>query len=204
MVPDPFNGNRKFIAAQGPLRSTVKDFWLMILENNVEFIVVVANLEESGREKCYKYWPDLNCTLELSADLKVLNLSEEIVNRGDLAIRKFRLKNRTVTMLHFIGWPDHDVPSSEQIPALLKINDIISLTTSPVVVHCSAGVGRTGTFITINCCLNLLKNNDVGERDVVYECLAQIRKYRMRLVETFAQYMFCYQVVLSQLKSSNK
>lgn len=153
--------DENFISSQGPLENTTSDFWEMVIENNVNLIIMLCNTYESGRLKCHKYWPGKETKIKIDNSYNIVELiSEEKFNDvKSLCIRKFSIKNvktdnelMKVNQIHFTGWPDHGVPDVENtFPIMNKmfiyVNDSMKHN-SPVVVHCSAGIGRTGTFIS--------------------------------------------------------
>ena len=160
-----------FIATQGPMENTQKDFWQMIIENDVKLIIMLCKLKENNRvliyiikEKCYQYWPDEEGEKKFN-DIKVILESEKILVEG-LTERKFNLykneKKIEVTHLLYSLWPDHGVPTIKENDDAFDIiiaqvdeqyhiwnNTFENKKVSPIVVHCSAGIGRTGTFMSM-------------------------------------------------------
>ena len=203
---------RSFIATQGPLESTIEDFWVMCYTYDVKIIVMLCKLDENYKEKCANYW-DTNIkmfTIEKSCDTMQLN--------DGLRMRKFKIKNKdngiekNIIQIHFTCWADHSIPDT----TYNKIIDIINLVdkfkgNSPVVVHCSAGIGRTGTFISLyNLYHEIFEQiNNINFKEIKFSIVNLVRKLkemRLYLVENEIQYIFLYQFVnifLTQNNSSN-
>ncbi|XP_019645755.1 PREDICTED: receptor-type tyrosine-protein phosphatase alpha-like [Branchiostoma belcheri] len=200
---DGYQEQGKFIAAQGPMENTIADFWRMIWETGSTAIVMVTNLEENGKKKCSKYWPDSGeKTYNPGGGYGTLTVKlEQAVPMVDHVTRVFLLSKarerrvRKVTHFHFIGWPDFGLPKSPM--GLLKFRKTVmsSLTSNdrPIVVHCSAGVGRTGTFITVDAMLDMIKEE--GKVDV-FGFVEKMRQNRSFMVQTEAQYVFIFKALL--------
>ncbi|XP_041830468.1 receptor-type tyrosine-protein phosphatase H-like [Melanotaenia boesemani] len=203
-----YNCKREYIATQGPLPSTVNDFWRMIWEQRAKGIVMVTNCTEAGRTKCEQYWPeDRNpCSY---AELLVTVRSEQ--QEPSWTLREFGLKNRntseerTVKHFHFTAWPDHGVPQDTQV--LIQFRGLVRRhiesngTKAPTVVHCSAGVGRTGTIIALDVLLQQLENEQaVGINGFVH----RMRLNRPHMVQTESQYVFLHQCIMDSLQPSMK
>nr|XP_034315169.1 uncharacterized protein LOC117685067 isoform X2 [Crassostrea gigas] len=192
-----FETPKEYIASQGPFTDeTVTDFWRMVWSENVNTIVVLTNLEENGVKKCRKYWP----TAEIMyGDIQVKTESSD--SSSCYKVRRFQitLENecRTVEQFHFTAWPDKGVPST--VNSILdfrkKIRSRADIT-SPVVVHCSAGIGRTGTFIALDFLIN--QGHKEGSVDVV-SCVTNLRYQRTHLVQTVEQYNYLYGAVTKEL-----
>ncbi|XP_056881318.1 receptor-type tyrosine-protein phosphatase epsilon isoform X5 [Takifugu flavidus] len=197
---DGFTEKNKFIAAQGPKEETAADFWRMIWEQKVATIVMLTNLKERKEDKCYQYWPDQGCWMYGNVRVAV----EDFTVLVDYTIRKFCIQYqasdasktpRPVTQLHFTSWPDFGVPFSPigMLKFLKKVKAINPPFSGPVVVHCSAGVGRTGTFIVIDAMIEMMH----AEQKVdVFGFVSKIREQRSQLVQTDIQYSFIYQALL--------
>ena len=189
-----------FIAAQGPKENTIQDFWQMILENNIVNIVMVTNLVESGRRKCEAYF-SLKIGKRVAFGPYEINLEKEEVKTG-YTIRKMSVhhmgKTKHVKHFHFTAWPDHDVPTlyDELLLFVSKVQESHIKTNAPILVHCSAGVGRTGTFITL---YNLLIAIQQTKPINIYSTVHAMREHRPQMVQAFAQYKFIYLSVLEIL-----
>ncbi|XP_072348469.1 receptor-type tyrosine-protein phosphatase H-like [Scyliorhinus torazame] len=199
-----YKSKTEFIAAQGPLPSTVADFWRMIWEERSEVIVMLTNCVELNRVKCEHYWPlDYTpCTYE---DITVTVTSETILSEWTL--RDFSIKKagssekRSVKHFHFTAWPDHGVPqTTEKLLAFHKlIRDHLNGNQqgSPV-IHCSAGVGRTGTLIALDYLLQQIEHEDMVD---VYGIVRKMRWNRPLMVQTEPQYVFLHQCMLDIIQS---
>uniref|UniRef100_A0A8C6U9L8 Receptor-type tyrosine-protein phosphatase epsilon n=1 Tax=Neogobius melanostomus TaxID=47308 RepID=A0A8C6U9L8_9GOBI len=188
---DGYTEKNKFIGAQGPKEDTVADFWRMIWEQKVATIVMLTNLKERKEDKCNQYWPDQGCWTYGNIRVAV----EDFTILVDYTIRKFCVQNasdtgksaRLVTQLHFTSWPDFGVPFSPigMLKFLKKVKTVNPPFSGPIVVHCSAGVGRTGTFIVIDATIDMMH----AEQKVdVFGFVSKIRNSM--------QYSFIYQALL--------
>uniref|UniRef100_A0AAZ3SQP2 Receptor-type tyrosine-protein phosphatase epsilon n=1 Tax=Oncorhynchus tshawytscha TaxID=74940 RepID=A0AAZ3SQP2_ONCTS len=195
-----YTDNNKFIAAQGPKQDTVADFWRMIWEQKTATIVMLTNLKERKEDKCYQYWPDQGCWTYGNVRVAV----EDFTVLVDYTIRKFCIQyqasdgtkpSRLVTQLHFTSWPDFGVPFSPigMLKFLKKVKTVNSSFAGPIVVHCSAGVGRTGTFIVIDGVIDMMHRE---QKIDVFGFVSKIRDQRSQLVQTDIQYSFIYQALL--------
>ncbi|XP_072095502.1 receptor-type tyrosine-protein phosphatase epsilon isoform X3 [Mobula birostris] len=195
---DGYKVKNKFIAAQGPKEETVADYWRMIWEQKSATIVMLTNVKEKKEEKCYKYWPDQGLWTYGAIRVSV----EDVTVLVDYTIRKFTIQNTTgnkaprlVTQLHFTSWPDFGVPFAPigMLKFLKKVKALNPSYSGPIVVHCSAGVGRTGTFIVIDAMIDMM---DAEQKVDVFGFVARIRNQRPQLVQTDMQYSFIYQALL--------
>lgn len=198
-----YKKDHEYIATQGPIPSTIVDFWRMIWERNTRIIVMVTNLVEGDVPKCNKYWPDEGSQLYASIMVTLENeqrLPEYIVRTltisrtsGKKAVQVGEL--RKVVQYHFTAWPDFGVP--DEVDSMLKfVSKIRSQAEDdhgPMVIHCSAGVGRTGTFIAIDV---MLQRMTAGQALNITEFVCQMRAQRNNMVQTDAQYLFIYDAVL--------
>ncbi|XP_077567249.1 receptor-type tyrosine-protein phosphatase eta-like [Stigmatopora nigra] len=198
-----YDSRKEFIAAQGPLAATVKDFWRMIWEKNVHCLVMLTRCNEQGRVKCEQYWQSGSRHWEY---IRVSATSE--IALDDWTIRDFDIKNvktaetRSVRQFHFTAWPDHGVPESTEL--LIGFRHLVRehmdqySTNSPAVVHCSAGVGRTGTFIAIDRLLFQIERENVVD---VYGVVHDLRMHRPLMVQTEDQYVFLNQCAMDIIRS---
>ncbi|CAN8004147.1 unnamed protein product, partial [Ixodes hexagonus] len=188
---------KRYIATQGPRTNTVTDFWKMVWQENVCKIVMLTNLIEKGKAKCEQYWPDEAATY---GDIQVHLIASETF--PDYDVRQLHLTfaetMREVKHFHLRSWPDHGVPLYPNVLLAFrkKVNQYRAFNEAPVVVHCSAGVGRTGAYIL----LDTLQEQAMSEGvvDVVGQ-LAAIRKSRMNLVETLEQYNLVYRALMESM-----
>ncbi|KAJ3647439.1 hypothetical protein Zmor_019317 [Zophobas morio] len=193
---DGYKVKNAFIATQGPKLSTVNDFWRMIWQEGVQHIAMLANIQEGGKKKVEKYWPDKHETLPFQ-DITVYYISSEMF--ADYEHRRFRVvckdETREVQQYHFLSWPDHGVPlySQSLIPFLMTLQSIQLDSKSPIVVHCSAGVGRTGTIILCDTCLRMAAEENCVD---VLKTLQQLRDQRPNMVDNIQQYKLAHLVIV--------
>ena len=183
----------KFIAAQGPKEGTIEDFWRMIVENEVTNIVMLTNIIEGNRKKCEMYFPLDGRHPEQFGECIIQQVNAE--THLGFIVRIFKVtsgnKSMQVKHFHFTAWPDHDVPSvfDELLNYVHKIHNDLMYTESQILVHCSAGVGRTGTFITL---FNILSAIEKSMPVSIYRIVHEMREHRPQMVQTFRQYKFIY------------
>uniref|UniRef100_UPI0037E94D6D receptor-type tyrosine-protein phosphatase beta n=1 Tax=Semicossyphus pulcher TaxID=241346 RepID=UPI0037E94D6D len=200
------NYRREYIATQGPLPGTKDDFWRMVWEHGVYNVVMVTQCVEKGRVKCDQYWPADREPLYYG-DLVIQMLSESVL--PEWTIREFKITSesscsypRVLRHFHYTVWPDHGVPESTQslIQFVRTVRDYVdrSPSTGATVVHCSAGVGRTGTFISLDRVLQQLDSK--GTIDL-YSSVFDIRLHRQHMVQTECQYAFLHQCVRDVLRA---
>ncbi|NXK10991.1 PTPRJ phosphatase, partial [Herpetotheres cachinnans] len=199
-----YNSKKAFIAAQGPLPSTIEDFWRMIWEKNIYSIVMLTKCVEQARTKCEQYWPDKES--KSYGDITVTMVSEIVL--PEWTIRDFTVEksntpeSHTVRQFHFTSWPDHGVPETTDL--LINFRHIVheyssqNPIDSPTLVHCSAGVGRTGTFIAID---RLIQQIEMENTVDVYGVVYDLRMHRPLMVQTEDQYVFLNQCVMNIIKS---
>ncbi|KAL1772581.1 hypothetical protein HispidOSU_025365 [Sigmodon hispidus] len=197
-------GPRAYIATQGPLSTTVLDFWRMIWEYHVLVIVMACMEFEMGKKKCERYWAEPGETQLHFGPFSIFCEAEK--KKSDYIIRtlkvKFNNNTRIIYQFHYKNWPDHDVPSSID-PILELIWDIRCYQEDdcvPICVHCSAGCGRTGVICAIDYTWMLLKDGIVPENFSVFSLIQEMRTQRPSLVQTQEQYELVYSAVLELFK----
>uniref|UniRef100_A0A672RPV1 protein-tyrosine-phosphatase n=1 Tax=Sinocyclocheilus grahami TaxID=75366 RepID=A0A672RPV1_SINGR len=198
MEDDPSSDyiNANYIDVSGPVHETVYDFWRMIWQEQSACIVMVTNLVEVGRVKCYKYWPD---DAEVYGDFKVTFV--EVEPLAEYVVRTFTLERRgfnevrEVKQFHFTGWPDHGVPyhATGLLSFIRRVKMSNPPTAGPIVVHCSAGAGRTGCYIVIDIMLDMAEREGVVD---IYNCVKALRSRRINMVQTEEQYIFIHDAIL--------
>ncbi|XP_032431091.1 receptor-type tyrosine-protein phosphatase H isoform X15 [Xiphophorus hellerii] len=199
-----YSSSREYIATQDPLPNTVVDFWRMIWEQKVKRVVMVTNHIEAERTKCAQYWPE-GMKQRQYGDVLVSVTSE--LKEQNWTLRQFTVKQkrsseeRSVKHFHFTVWPDRGVPQGTEV--LIQFRRIVRQDTesdgseSPTVVHCSDGVGRTGTFIALDFLLQQLeKQQAVGIKDFLH----RMRRHRSHMVQTESQYIFLHQCIMDRLQ----
>ncbi|KAM9343493.1 protein tyrosine phosphatase receptor type Na [Pholidichthys leucotaenia] len=193
-----------YIATQGPLPHTVADFWQMVWENGCTVIVMMTALLEDGEKQCERYWPDEGSSLH---HIYEVNLVSEHIWCKDFLVRSFYLKNvqtqetRTLTQFHLLSWPADGIPTSTR-PLLdfrRKVNKCYRGRSCPIIVHCSDGTGRAGTYILIDMVLNRMAKG-VKEIDIA-ATLEHIRDQRPGLVRTKDQFEFALTAVAEEVNA---
>uniref|UniRef100_A0A665X7G8 protein-tyrosine-phosphatase n=1 Tax=Echeneis naucrates TaxID=173247 RepID=A0A665X7G8_ECHNA len=193
---DGYHRPNHYIATQGPMQETVFDFWRMVWQENTAAIVMVTNLVEVGRVKCCKYWPD---DTEIYRDIKVTLIETELLS--EYVIRTFAVEKRgaheirEIRQFHFTGWPDHGVPyhATGLLGFIRRVKSKTLTNAGPMVVHCSAGAGRTGCFIVIDIMLDMAEREGVVD---IYNCVRELRSRRVNMVQTEEQYVFIHDAIL--------
>ncbi|XP_063263755.1 receptor-type tyrosine-protein phosphatase C isoform X2 [Prinia subflava] len=197
---DGFKEPRKYIAAQGPKDETTDDFWRMIWEQKATIIVMVTRCEEGKRNKCAQYWPSMENGTATYGDIIVKIYESKTC--PDYVIQKLHITNgrertagRDVTHIQFTSWPDHGVPEDPHLLLKLRrrVNALSNFFSGPIVVHCSAGVGRTGTYIGIDA---MLEGLDAEGRVDVYGYIVKLRRQRCLMVQVESQYILIHQALV--------
>lgn len=195
---DGYEKGVRYICTQGPLENTIEDFWRMVWQEDVNVISMTANIIENGKKKCEKYWPD-----------KVLKTGEIIVSFSsemvflDYTVRNFKLQkvgvsgHRIIRQYQYTAWPDHGVPSYP-LSLVMMLKDMKQYQkaehkSTPWVLHCSAGVGRSGTVMVLDSAMEMSK---VESKIDVLGLLYKMRQQRINLIETVEQYTFVYRALV--------
>uniref|UniRef100_A0A7N6C2F5 Receptor-type tyrosine-protein phosphatase C n=1 Tax=Anabas testudineus TaxID=64144 RepID=A0A7N6C2F5_ANATE len=197
---DGYKESKKYIAAQGPKEDTVSDFWRMVWEQQSSIIVMVTRCEEGNRVKCAQYWPSPERETEIYEEFIVKLGSEDhcpdyIIRHLSLTNKREKNSEREVTHIQFTSWPDHGVPGEPHLLLKLRrrVNAFKNFFSGPIVVHCSAGVGRTGTYMSIDAMMECLEAE--GRVDI-YGYIVRLRKQRCLMVQVEAQYILIHQALL--------
>ncbi|XP_060100400.1 phosphatidylinositol phosphatase PTPRQ [Heteronotia binoei] len=190
----------EFIATQGPLPGTVGDFWRMVWETRAKTLVMLTQCFEKGRIRCHQYWPEDNIPVTVFGDIVITKLVED--HQTDWTIRDLKVERHGDCMMvrqcNFTSWPEHGVP--ETAASLTRFVKLIRASrahdNTPIVVHCSAGVGRTGVYIALDHLTQHINDHDFVD---IYGLVAELRTERMCTVQNLAQYIFLHQCVLDLL-----
>ncbi|XP_012254485.1 tyrosine-protein phosphatase corkscrew isoform X2 [Athalia rosae] len=211
-----------YIATQGCLPNTIQDFWHMVYQENTRVIVMTTKEMERGKNKCARYWPEEGEQAEYGGEWRVRTLGH--ISTADYTLREFLLwgvkpqhsEPRKIYHYHFQAWPDHGVPSDPgcvlnflhdvnarqtAAAAAPSSNNTITPGIGPVLVHCSAGIGRTGTFIVIDMILDQIKRHGLECEIDIQRTIQKVRSQRSGMVQTEAQYKFVYLAVLHYIET---
>lgn len=202
--------DRKYILTQGPLDHTISDFWQMTWEQKSKAVVMLNRVIEKGTIKCSQYWPlGLEYGYEDEMFLPECGLKLSLIkeqNMGHFLLRTLILEKieteekREVLQFHYTTWPDFGVPSSPL--SFLNFLHAVRQTGSldpdvgPAIIHCSAGIGRSGTFCLVDSCLVLVENNSTLDCVDVRQTLIKMRYFRMGLIQTPDQLKFSYLAII--------
>lgn len=206
-----------YIAAQGPLNSTIADFWKMVLQHDSGAVVMLTRAVETRNNKCADYFPKLKGETRSYGSYQVTTVNQEEVTE-DIICRTLELCDtrtseiRQVQHYHYFKWPDHGVPTTTK--PIRQLTHMLSLSPAAgknVVVHCSAGIGRTGAFCSIDIILKRLRwlgqhRRPLAEGAVqaavdVRAVVSQLRQQRRGMVQTLDQYYFVYLVILQEVET---
>ncbi|XP_052765028.1 receptor-type tyrosine-protein phosphatase kappa-like [Mya arenaria] len=199
---DGFRRRNAYIATLGPMAKQLGDFgqfWRMVWQQKVEKIVMVTNLVEGKKTKCEQYWPD-HYQRNMYGDIKVVCKDEQLYK--DFIWRHFTLfknsEKRSIHHLQFTSWPDKDIP--DDVTAFIefrhRVNALASTFDGPIVVHCSSGVGRTGTFIALDI---LTKEGEAEGAIDIPGCVINMRQNRPNMIQTLSQYKYIHQALVHTL-----
>ena len=192
-----------FILTQGPKKETIEDFWTMVDENECKVIVMLCKNTEDGRKKCEKYWAK-----KIEMKNYIISVSRKNKN-DDFKIREIKLINlsskieKTIIQIHFIDWPDHGVPDNQYgkiFETFIKMIELVEKNKGnyPAVIHCSAGVGRSGTFTSMYYLKKEIEDqiNDSNAKEVkfsIFNLVRKIKEMRLYSVQSYFQYQFIYE-----------
>jgi protein-tyrosine phosphatase len=196
-----YSGKTEYIATQGPLESTTRDFWKMILQENVSVIAMVSQFVEQSKEKCCQYFPNNHETMSFGESLEVKCSTE--LHFGTYCIRTLQVRKdseqRNVVHMQFLEWPDFGVPqgTDNMLQFCHQLRENCESEGGLIVVHCSAGVGRTGTLITLDILLQTISDH----KDInIYKTVLDLRKQRTNMVQTEKQYIFIHTCIKDHLE----
>ncbi|XP_030334579.1 receptor-type tyrosine-protein phosphatase O isoform X3 [Strigops habroptila] len=192
-----YHSPQEYIATQGPLPETRNDFWKMVLQQKSQIIVMLTQCNEKRRVKCDHYWPFTEDPIAYG-DITVEMLSED--EHTDWVYRNFRISyaDEVQDVMHFnyTAWPDHGVPTTNAAESILQFVQMVrqksAKSKGPMIIHCSAGVGRTGTFIALDRLLQHIRDHEFVD---ILGLVSDMRSYRMSMVQTEEQYIFIHQCV---------
>ncbi|CAO3597461.1 unnamed protein product [Absidia cylindrospora] len=218
---------RRYISTQGPLPSTFDDFWQVVWEQNSRVVVMLTKEEEMNKIKCHRYWPSemnhaiqygptrLTLVAEMEHTVDASDWKEDIIYEREFTVEKDGYPDRRITQLHYTGWMDYGVPDNPlgtlQLVQLADQaqrryestanQDVIG----PMVIHCSAGCGRSGAFCAIDTVLRRLTMSGANPQeqdehllqntDALWDIISKFREQRLSMVQTLRQFVFCYEVV---------
>lgn len=190
---------KAYICTQGPTKNTIEDFWRMVWEQNSTVVVMLTKEVENTKPKCVRYWPEEHQT-ELYGRLKVTLM--HVDSTGEILVRTMRIEDpqgssKIITQFQYTSWPDHGLPvSTTAFLELVRMVDKLKKS-APVIVHCSAGIGRSGTFCTVHSTITKYRHDlsikpDVSPTFDILHTVIYMRQQRPGMVQTKEQYMFCY------------
>ncbi len=225
-IDGPFKEDKKlFIATQGPLSGTIFSFWKMIISHNINLIIMLSNVSEEGREKSECYWPinkenDLiinkdndNEKKDISEKIVLKLENEEMIENNSIVKRTFKINNlKEIIQIQIVCWGDHDIPKDNLIfdkiiNLLIKkvCDNRIKYPEIPILVHCSAGVGRTGTFIAICQIIKCLEKIKLLKKEPilnVFNVVRKLREQRYSMVTDTIQYKSIYTLCINWIKEN--
>ncbi|XP_012253102.2 tyrosine-protein phosphatase 69D isoform X2 [Athalia rosae] len=193
-----YKERKKFICAQGPMENTVCDYWRMIWEQHLELVLMLTNLEEYSKTKCAKYWPDKSESKSFG-DITVEHVRERPYS--DYVVRELKMTrtgerdSRIIIQHHFLVWKDFMAPEHPHaiLRFIKRVNEAYSLEKGPILVHCSAGVGRTGTLVALDSLLQQLAEEGHVS---IFNTVCDLRHQRNFLVQSLKQYIFVYRALM--------
>ena len=186
---------QKYISTQAPPPETFRDFWRMVWESNASVILMLTKLIENGNYKADKYWPE---KINMYKNITVENI-EEIQFSNNITIRIFHISkgeenSRTIYQIHCSTWSDYCSPNSTK--TFKQLHDIVNTYSLnkevPIIAHCSAGVGRTGTFVALSQCFEYFEINGCVD---IKQTVSKMRRQRVGMVQTYKQYLYIYKCI---------
>lgn len=198
--------NRTYIATQGPLSSTVVDFWRMIWQHNVKVIIMACREIEMGKKKCEVYWASTSDTSTLGpftvSTLEESRPNEEVIVRT--LVVNYCDEARKVSHFQYTAWPDHGIPDvPDGILGMMELaRQKQGNQTDPVVIHCSAGCGRTGVICAVDYVNDLLLTEQIQEDFNILDLVLELRRQRPSAVQTKEQYGFVFHTVAQMFQKA--
>jgi protein tyrosine phosphatase len=199
------SGGIAYIAAQGPLPATVADFWRMLWCLRIQIVIMVCKEVEMGKRKCSRYWAEPGETLEFDGiTVREARPSSHVVE--DVVLRNMvaEVDNEQlfVQQFHYTEWPDHGVPDTVDpiLDMIQMVRDAQPGDEPPIVVHCSAGCGRTGAVCVIDYVWSLIKQNAIPADFSLSNLVCEMRQQRVSIIQTKEQYVMVYKAVLRLVK----
>ncbi|XP_056017459.1 receptor-type tyrosine-protein phosphatase T-like [Ostrea edulis] len=199
-------GKKSYIAAQGPKSKTIVDFWKMVWQEDISVIVCLTNLKEGNKNKCAQYWPNSSDKIK-KGNISIRNQKENVY--ADYVIRYFRLQNsadkaeRDVCMFHYTQWPDHGVP--EPLALVVFHRHVLKISVEHpgkyTLVHCSAGIGRTGTYIALDA---LNKGGEITGKVNIRQYVETMRNSRANMIQGDDQYRVVYLALLESFRGKGR
>ncbi|XP_031337800.1 tyrosine-protein phosphatase 69D [Photinus pyralis] len=196
-----YKERKKFICAQGPMDTTVNDFWRLIWEQHLELILMLTNLEEYSKTKCAKYWPDKDESSKTFGNITVSHIQE--TRYSDFIVRELRLskesggreEERIISQYHYLVWKDFMAPEYPYglIKFIKRMNEAYTSDKGSILVHCSAGVGRTGTLVALDCLIQQMAEEG---HVTIFNTVCELRHQRNFLVQSLKQYVFIYRAIM--------
>lgn len=188
-----YKERKKFICAQGPMDTTVEDFWRLIWEQHLELILMLTNLEEYSKTKCAKYWPDKDESNKVFGNIVVSHIQE--TRYSDYILRELKIyktvggreqDERRISQYHYLVWKDFMAPEYPYgiIKFIKRMNEAYCLEKGSILVHCSAGVGRTGTLVALDCLIQQLKEEG---QVTIFNTVCDLRHQRNFLVQSLVR-----------------
>ncbi|NXS56836.1 PTPRV phosphatase, partial [Brachypteracias leptosomus] len=198
-----YTSHQEFIATQGPLKKTIDDFWRLVWEQNVCNIIMLTVCMENGRVLCDHYWPSESAPVsygQVRVHLLMQSSSEEWTMREFKLWHEGLQAERHVSHLHYTAWPDHGIP--ESTTSIMTFRELVrehiqsTKDAGPTLVHCSAGVGRSGTFIALDRLLQQMKQEKVVD---IFGVVYTLRMNRYLMIQTLSQYIFLHSCILEKI-----
>uniref|UniRef100_A0AC34PW97 Protein-tyrosine-phosphatase n=1 Tax=Panagrolaimus sp. JU765 TaxID=591449 RepID=A0AC34PW97_9BILA len=201
---DGYRKPKAYIATQGPMPETFADFWRMVWEQNAKTVVMLTKLKEGTRIKCDQYWPNKGRSIYGRIAVTLM----DVLDLPHYTMRTIQIEHldenivREVKQMQYTAWPDHNVPD-HPTPFLMFLKRVKALNqpeNTPIICHCSAGIGRTGAFIAIDIMLDRLRFENTVD---IFECVTSLRAQRFYMVQTDDQYIFIHDAVLDAAQSGS-